>query len=294
MTKELLIKLATSLEQGPLAGKAPKTVAACTMHLYCRHTSVGLTVARTIANSLQVGESTVRTNLRGIYVGGGGGGVAAGPQVLLSDDAQDILDMCPQASDFELNLPGTAGGMLGEGGGQVARAVPAVGVETSSSAHGSGDGRDVSGGGREWKTPVVGARGGHGMYSNPPPLVNTPHMAGGSMGMSAYASQGYSSQASSSQASHSSHALHAHAPEHASPGSAFHIGVVPAGGGNSYGNGLAERAGLQDARMMSDAFGKNMGHESGAYGKSMGHEADSRQESDYRQESEYHFNYHQR
>ena len=70
-TKQVLIKLATTLEQGPLAGKAPKTVAACTMHLYCRHTSVGLSVARTIANSLQVGESTVRTNLRGIYVGGG-------------------------------------------------------------------------------------------------------------------------------------------------------------------------------------------------------------------------------
>ena len=30
-------------------------------HLYCRHTSVGLAVARKIASSLQVGESTVRT-----------------------------------------------------------------------------------------------------------------------------------------------------------------------------------------------------------------------------------------
>ena len=39
-TKRDLIKLATTLEQGPLAGKAPKTVAACTMHLYCRHTQV--------------------------------------------------------------------------------------------------------------------------------------------------------------------------------------------------------------------------------------------------------------
>jgi len=30
-TKQLLVKLATTLEQGALAGKAPKTVAACTM-----------------------------------------------------------------------------------------------------------------------------------------------------------------------------------------------------------------------------------------------------------------------
>ena len=59
--------------QGPLAGKAPKTVAACTMHLYCRHSHVGMQAARTIATSLQVGESTVRTNLRGIYVGGASG-----------------------------------------------------------------------------------------------------------------------------------------------------------------------------------------------------------------------------
>ena len=72
LTRELLIKLATTLEQGPLAGKAPKTVAACTMHLYCRHANVGMQAGRMIARSLQVGESTVRTNLRGIYVGAAG------------------------------------------------------------------------------------------------------------------------------------------------------------------------------------------------------------------------------
>ncbi|EKX41812.1 hypothetical protein GUITHDRAFT_141792 [Guillardia theta CCMP2712] len=129
LTRNLLFELATSLEQGPLAGKAPKTIAACTMHLYCRHVGAGLAIAKNIATSLQVvvrrrrsvlegagaggregqgkrrrgrvGESTVRTNLRGIHTGEGGG------EGSLFLKAQTILDQCPPPLNFQVNLNGT-------------------------------------------------------------------------------------------------------------------------------------------------------------------------------------------
>ena len=95
---------------------------------------MGLAVARKIASSLQVGESTVRTNLRGIYVGGGAMVSSASP-MLVSDDAQDILDMCPPPEGFEMNEPGGAvargGGDVGGGGdGGKSNILAAVGVDS--------------------------------------------------------------------------------------------------------------------------------------------------------------------
>jgi len=253
MTKQLLIKLATTLEQGPLAGKAPKTVAACTMHLYCRHSSVGLTVARTIANSLQVGESTVRTNLRGIYVNGGLGGVQSAQ--LLSDDAQDLLDMCPQPSDFELNLPGSGGRVVAEGAPPEGSrsnmaALASMGADGMAAIQGSGGG--AAGRGGRWATPLVAAR--ESMYSNPPPLVSTPNMPGGSSGMSCHSAQSASSHAS--QSSHPSHASQAR--PYAAQGSGFQMGMEPHGGYQVHGGGFEGR-GMVPNSMPDVSYGKSMG-----------------------------------
>ncbi len=100
-------------------------------------------MARKIANSLQVGESTVRTNLRGIYVGGGSMVSSASP-MLVSDDAQDILDMCPPPEGFEVNARG--GGGAGGGGdvggewdGGKCKVLRAVGVDSMAGLAPCGD-----------------------------------------------------------------------------------------------------------------------------------------------------------
>ena len=128
--------------------------------------------------------------------------------MLLSGDAQAILDSCPKPSDFELNLPGENGRPVTEDAGDALRAgtaVPAIGIDLSTGGGGNG-GNGGGGGGMASRLggaagSTFAARSGpirdslhlqpssrESLYSNPPPLVSTPN-TGSSCGVGQPASR---------------------------------------------------------------------------------------------------------